>query len=215
MFGDYWVEVRPDEYVLDVSENQDQTLCIFAISKNTESFNILGGPLLQDYYSIFNMEEGKIGFAPHTVSQKVPLADATLPKSKLSSTKDVRNAQIITWCILFVLLGGAGACFYFLLYPFLEKQFPDNAFYVVGLSTAYFVVVVLLLGYGIRPLFISIMAVSPRHGGLATPDNQKLQTVGTFAYLVVAGYVYTLIIRSFKAKLAAKEETPKVEANSE
>ena len=46
MFGDYWVEVRPDEYVLDVSENNDQTLCIFAISKNTEPFNILGGPLL-------------------------------------------------------------------------------------------------------------------------------------------------------------------------
>ena len=70
MFGDYWVEVRPDEYVLDVSEENDLSLCIFAISKNSEPFHIIGMPLLQDYYSIFNMEEGKIGFAPHTVSDK-------------------------------------------------------------------------------------------------------------------------------------------------
>ena len=46
MIGDYWFEVRPEEYVLDVSEDNDGSLCIFAISQNTESFNILGGPVL-------------------------------------------------------------------------------------------------------------------------------------------------------------------------
>jgi len=46
MVGDYWLEITPEEYVLDVSENGDQGLCIFAISKNTENFNIFGHPLL-------------------------------------------------------------------------------------------------------------------------------------------------------------------------
>ena len=177
MFGDYWVEVRPDEYVLDVSEKNDLSLCIFAISKNTEPFHIIGMPLLQDYYSIFNMEEGKIGFAPHTVSAKSELADATLPKKKISSSKNVQTAEIATWCILAALAGGLACVFYFVLYPQLEVWFPNNAFYVVGISTGYFFVVVLLLVYGFRPLFVSIMSVSPRHGGLATPDNQNIYNI--------------------------------------
>ena len=45
MFGDYWLEITPEEYVLDVSENGDQSLCIFALSKNSENFNVFGGIL--------------------------------------------------------------------------------------------------------------------------------------------------------------------------
>ena len=44
--NEYWVEVRPEEYVLDVSEDQNRELCILAISKNSEDFNIFGNPLL-------------------------------------------------------------------------------------------------------------------------------------------------------------------------
>ena len=87
---------------------------------------------------------------------------------------------------------------------------------MVGISTAYFVVVVLLLGYGLRPLFIMAMTVSPRHGGLATPENQKLLNIGTFVYLSVACWFYYVIIRSIKAKVdAAKENAPAVESNPE
>lgn len=85
MFGDYWIEITPEEYVLDVSEHNDQSLCIFAISANSEDFNVFGHPLLQGYYSTFDMESGTIGFAPHTQSTKYALADAVLPSKTLSS----------------------------------------------------------------------------------------------------------------------------------
>ena len=49
---------------------------------------------------------------------------------------------------------------------------------------------VLFLVYVIRPIFIAIMAVSPIHGGLATPQNHKLEKVGTVIYLAVAGWIY-------------------------
>ena len=171
MFGDYWVEVRPEEYVLDVSEGGDRSLCIFAISKNSEDFNILGLPLLMDYYSIFDMEDGTIGLAPHSASAKSTLADAKLPSSELSSTRDARTALIVAWTVVALLAGGAATAYYFLLMPFLEDKFPNNSFGVIGLSTAYFVTVALFLCYGIRILIISLMTVSPTHGGLATPEN--------------------------------------------
>ena len=190
MIGDYWLEVRPEEYVLDVSEGNDASLCIFAISQNTESFNILGGPVLQDYYSIFNLEDGTIGVAPHTVSQKEVLADATLPKQKLSSAKNVMIARVVTWVIVVLFAGGLGCVWWFVFYPWLQEKFPDNAAAVVGISTAYFFVMVLFLVYVIRPIFIAIMAVSPIHGGLATAQNHKLENIGTVIYLAVAGWIY-------------------------
>ena len=86
MFGDYWIEVRPDEYVLDVSKEKDGSICILAVNKNSEAFNIFGFPVLQDYYSVFDMEEGRIGFAATPGSKKDALAAATLPSSSLSSS---------------------------------------------------------------------------------------------------------------------------------
>lgn len=58
MFGDIWLEIRPDEYVLDVSENKDRSLCLLTFERNNEDFNIIGHPLLMGYYTIFNMETG-------------------------------------------------------------------------------------------------------------------------------------------------------------
>ena len=215
MIGDYWFEVRPEEYVLDVSEGNDGSLCIFAISQNTESFNILGGPVLQDYYSIFNLEDGTIGVAPHTVSQKGVLEEATLPKKKLSSSKNVVIARAVTWVIVFLFAAGLGCVWYFVFYPWLQDQFDDNALAVVGISTAYFFVMVLFLVYVIRPLFISVMTVSPTHGGLATPENYKLENVGTMIYLAVAGWIYSRIVKAFKPKALTKQKSSSVEGNSE
>ena len=84
---------------------------------------------------------------------------------------------------------------------------------MIGVSTGYFFVVVLVLVYGFRPLFVSIMSVSPRTGAIATPENQNIYNIGTFMYFAVAFYVYYAILKSFKAKLAAKASTTTAEAN--
>lgn len=158
------------------------------------------------------MAEGKIGFAPHTVSSKTTLWDATLPSKTLSSTKTVMIASVVTWVLIVLLAGGAGASFYFFLYDKLEEWFPNNAYYVVACSLGYALVVLLFLVYVIRPILMLAMSASPKHGGLATNENQKLLNIGTFAYISLTFWVYSVMIRSFKAKLATKKEERKVEA---
>ena len=110
--------------------------------------------------------------APHTVSQKTELADATLPRKSLSSAKNVMIARVVTWVIVLCFAGGLFCVWWFVFYPWLKDQFQDNALAVVGISTAYFFVMVLFLVYVIRPIFISIMAVSHVHGGLHTRENK-------------------------------------------
>ena len=151
------------------------------------------------------MEDGTIGFAPHTVSAKSTLFDATLPSSTLSSSKTVVVAQIVTWSIIFLLACGSVAIFYFVMYSKLQDWFPNNEYYVVGCSLGYFFVVLILLVFVVKPLMILVMSASPKHGGIATHDNHKLLNIATVTYLAVALWIYSVLIRSFKAKLAAKE----------
>jgi len=215
MFGDYWLEITPEEYVLDVSENGDQSLCIFALSKNSENFNVFGHPLLQGYYSHFDMENGTIGFAPHSQSAKYALSDATLPSKTLSSEGKKLVAEVITWCLLGGITVGIFFGFYLVLFPFLHEKYPDNEYNVVGCSTVFWLGVALLLTYGLRPLFLNALSVSPRHGGIATPENQNLVTMGTFAYFATALWVYSNILKSFKGKAADKEVKPVAQEQSE
>lgn len=73
-----------------------------------------------DYYSIFDMEDGTIGFAPHTASSKHMLETATLPESTLSSDSSVLFAEGISWVIILVIAGGAFGGFYWGLFPYLH-----------------------------------------------------------------------------------------------
>lgn len=124
-------------------------------------------------------------------------------------------AEVITWVIIASIATGTFLGYYLGLFPYLHEKYPDNEFYVVGISTAFWLGVGLLLTYGLRPLFINLLAVSPRHGGVATPDNQNLVNVGTFAYFAAALWIYSNILKSLKGKAVVKVETPVVNAKSE
>ena len=98
------------------------------------------------------------------------------------------------------LAGGAAVLFYYFMYPFLQTTFPNNAFYVIAVSTGYFVVLLLFLGYALRPLFIYIMTVSPRRTVLATPNNHEIEAIGTFVYLAVGVWIYfSVVVKKLKA----------------
>ena len=79
MFDNKWIEVRPEDYVVDISGAQDRSLCILLIFPQNTAYHIFGMPLLVNYYTIHEMEEGRIGFAPHKDSQKSKLVEAKVP----------------------------------------------------------------------------------------------------------------------------------------
>ena len=80
MFENNWLEVDAKDYVFPV--NADDNLCLFFIRPINLPMNILGMPLLVDYYSIHNPDTGVIGFAPHTASKKSSITSANVPSSE-------------------------------------------------------------------------------------------------------------------------------------
>ena len=76
MFENNWIEVSPDNYVY---HEQDDLMCTFLIMPVDSPTNMLGMPLLMDYYTVFDQKHDRIGWAPHKDSNKAPLTLGALP----------------------------------------------------------------------------------------------------------------------------------------
>ena len=70
MYDNHWIEVLPDDYIIDVSQRGDRSLCHMLIVANTEDYFLMGLPLFQGYYSHHNMDYMTIGLIPHYLSSK-------------------------------------------------------------------------------------------------------------------------------------------------
>ena len=70
LFSNKWIRVASKDYVVDVSANQDNSICQLLIIPSATPLHILGMPLFIDYYTVHDMDEGTIGFVPHSVSSK-------------------------------------------------------------------------------------------------------------------------------------------------
>ena len=68
MFESKWLEVSAKDYIQSI--NGDSELCRLSIQSIDLPFNILGMPLLVDYYSVHDPVSGTISFAPHSASEK-------------------------------------------------------------------------------------------------------------------------------------------------
>lgn len=71
--------------MVDVSGNQDRSICQLLILPSATPMHILGMPLFIDYYTVHDMDEGTIGFVPHSVSSKSQLVAGSDPEIMLAS----------------------------------------------------------------------------------------------------------------------------------
>ena len=77
MFDQRWLEVDPKDYVQPTDDSEET--CILFILPIDLAMNILGMPLLVDYYSIHDPIKGTIGIAPHSASNKANVSSGPIP----------------------------------------------------------------------------------------------------------------------------------------
>ena len=75
LFDGHWVSVYADEYVIDISEEQDRSICALLFGQGDQPFLVMGLPAYMDYYTIHDEANNRIGFAPHKDSKKAPLEE--------------------------------------------------------------------------------------------------------------------------------------------
>lgn len=79
LFSDKWIAIDPRDYVVDISDNQDRSMCVLLMSEGEQPFFIMGLPLYMDYYTVHDDDNNRIGFAPKIGSSKTTLVSGTKP----------------------------------------------------------------------------------------------------------------------------------------
>lgn len=71
LYGGYWMQIRPEDYILDVSAEEDGIYCtICLLASDSYGKWILGDAFLRGWYSIHDYENLRMGFVPFNGSKK-------------------------------------------------------------------------------------------------------------------------------------------------
>ena len=96
LFNTNWVAVDPADYVIDISEQQDKSICVLLLSQSDAAFFVMGLPVYMDYYTVHDDTKGLIGFAPRAGSTKEKLRSGLRPDRYLVSS-DPAEAPMSFW----------------------------------------------------------------------------------------------------------------------
>ena len=75
----YWLEFHPDDYILEI-ENEGVTGCLLGFGSSDADFWLLGDTFLRGYYSVHDMTNDRLGFAPHATSKKKKITEGKNPE---------------------------------------------------------------------------------------------------------------------------------------
>lgn len=106
MIGEYWFEIKPREYLLDVSENGDRSVCHILMIGNNYDFFLFGLPFYQGYYTSHYMWNHVMGFAPHDRSDKKFLKKAPVPEAVFTLPTPDYFGQLALILIIASVAGG-------------------------------------------------------------------------------------------------------------
>lgn len=148
MMNNRWIEMRPEEYLFDVSENQDQSVCHVMVLANSYSFFLVGLPFFQGYYTIHDLEAPSIGYIPHDNSSKDFLVYGEIPDQYL--TPIVHNVFLEQGPYVFLAL--MAALYYFVLMPQVEKSYEKQTWQWYTAIGVYALVVLAMLWFLVMPL---------------------------------------------------------------
>jgi len=88
-----YLEVAKKDYVVDVSQQQDGSICLVQIAATDSPFLILGMPLFVDYTTVFDDLESTVDFWPTKGSAKGELKSEAIPKQALRLLTDFEISE--------------------------------------------------------------------------------------------------------------------------
>jgi hypothetical protein len=95
LFGGYWLEVLPEDYMIYDWGTQTYWMCI---DESSDEMWVLGDAFLRGFYSTHDHAEKRFGFAPHSLSTKKSPYKGEVPEENLS-------VKLETWVIIVIAVG--------------------------------------------------------------------------------------------------------------
>lgn len=123
LFDNKWISVNPEHYVVDISDNGDNSLCVLLMSQGEQPFFVMGLPLYMDYYTVHEDENNRIGFTPRVGSSKSPLIDGRQPdRTYESEDPEAEPVSFYSWLVSSIILLAFICCWACIIIQSLENR---------------------------------------------------------------------------------------------
>jgi len=96
LFGGYWMEILVKDYLIPIETASPMCFICFFPENELDRW-LLGDSFLRGYYSVYDYERRKMGFAPHKESTKSAPTKGNAPTENL-------NDALEWWAILLIVL---------------------------------------------------------------------------------------------------------------
>ena len=80
LISDYWVTINGEDMVIDISPNQDNTMCVCTFLPAVDEIWVIGQSLYKDYYMVHDPDMSEITFFPTEKKLKEPLVTGVQPQ---------------------------------------------------------------------------------------------------------------------------------------
>jgi len=160
MFDGRWIEAAGKDYVYALDARRAE--CSFYILPANMAMNIIGMPVLLDYYTIHDPATGKIGFVPHTTSDKSDVLAGVPPSSQflqMGTTSLAINplALFISWFLCLGIVYGLIEVWRAFLRKAWQQVFSSTAF--LAMSGGFFAAVVIITVFMVQPIIYDIVVI--------------------------------------------------------
>ena len=105
MFEEHWIEIKADDILTDISEKQDNSLCVFNFLPSVDNFWVFGNTIYKDYYVTHDPEQGMMKWVPTSYKLKTALKKGKVPTATMEFSYN--NSSFLKK-ILVALAVGAG-----------------------------------------------------------------------------------------------------------
>lgn len=103
--GEYWAQLLAEDFIVDLSLDQNGNSCQIAISNTTNPYWSLGLPFLRGYYVVFDGENSQTGIVPYNGSPKDELYEGIQPEATLTLDEGSDWATYGVIAAIIVILG--------------------------------------------------------------------------------------------------------------
>ena len=123
MLEEHWVQIKGSDLLMDISEKQDNTLCIVNFLPSVDEFWVFGNPIYKDYYVYHNPDSAMTKWVPTAQRFKDPLEKGAPPTAEIQFGYDW-NLVYLKLAIVIVAMVGTGATAQFVF----VSTFPGVSF---------------------------------------------------------------------------------------
>lgn len=85
LIDNYWLELTASDYVIEFGMSGGESICFLGITGQDNDYALFGDVFMRGYYSVHDIDNSRVGFAPYQGSYKSKIKAGTDPNKEMDA----------------------------------------------------------------------------------------------------------------------------------